>query len=386
MRQTHFANYAKTLTLNALITVALFAITDMIVSNSSLRFKLIPDAFRIPDRRIHHTLEKNVSNALAVWGDRHYRVYTNSLGFKDSTAREINTVSEKPLRVLFIGDSFTEGVGLPWNQTFVGLFASHFPEVEVLNGGVVGYSPSIYLRQVELLLSQGLTVNNVIIYIDISDVQDEALCKFDQLGNVVDADFVVNPLARVGDPPVTIQWPGPPSPTYQTLWERSLWSDFKLTRYVDRQAASLFSNNRRSLDPDRLVKSMWTIEGVELPYGYGSLGVTGAIEKELRSMDELARLLRDRGIKFSLAVYPWPDQMQYDVVESKEVTIWRQWCEHNGCEKFINHFPDFFALKNHADWRTLIYLPHDVHFNQLGNRLITKRLSVEMAPILAHRN
>ena len=75
--------------------------------------------------------------------------------------------------------------------------------------------------------------------------------------------------------------------------------------------------------------------------------------------------------------------MQYDVVESKQVTIWRSWCEHNACETFINHFPDFFALRNQTDWRTLVYLPHDVHFNRLGNQMIAERLSAEMAPVLA---
>jgi hypothetical protein len=373
----------KTLIVNTLISIALFAVIDLVVSNSSVRFMLIPDSFRIPDRRLHHTLEKNVSSGLAVWGDRHYRIYTNSLGFKDSAAREIKPVSDKPVRVLFIGDSFTEGVGLPWDQTFVGVFASRFPEVEVLNGGVVGYSPSIYLRQVELLLSRGLTINDVIIYIDISDVQDEALCKFDSLGDIVDTGFVVNPLARVGDPPDTIQWRSAPTPTFQVPWERSLWPEFELTRYLDRQIDLLFSGSRRAKDPDRLVKSMWTVEGVTLPYGYGNLGVTGAIEKELGNMNELAQILHHRGIKFSLAVYPWPDQMQYDIVESKQVTIWRSWCERNACENFINHFPDFFALKNRADWRKLVYLPGDVHFNQLGNRMIAERLSVEMAPMLA---
>lgn len=38
-------------------------------------------------------------------------------------------------RILFIGDSFTEGAGLPFEQTFVGMFSQGVPDVDVLNAG-----------------------------------------------------------------------------------------------------------------------------------------------------------------------------------------------------------------------------------------------------------
>ena len=41
-----------------------------------------------------------------------YNVYTNSLGFKDSEVRYVDR-ENKGRRILFIGDSFTEGVMLP---------------------------------------------------------------------------------------------------------------------------------------------------------------------------------------------------------------------------------------------------------------------------------
>ena len=258
------------------ITIALFAVIDMTISNSSLRFKLIPDSFRIPDRRTTSYSRQRTyppvsrSGAIATIAS-----ILTPWDSKTTVGREIEPVSERPVRVLFIGDSFTEGVGLPWNQTFVGLFAALFPDVEVLNGGVVGYSPSIYLRQVELLLGRGVTLNKVIIFIDISDVQDEALCRFDASGNVVDAGYVVNPLARVGDAPDTIQRYSRIALPDKALLHSSLWSEFQLTRYLDRQTALLLSASRQASDPDRLVKSMWTVAGVDLPYGYGSLGVIG---------------------------------------------------------------------------------------------------------------
>ena len=369
---------------NILIALALLVTIDLVVSNSRLRFKLIPDSFRIPDVRIHHTLEKNVSGGLAIWGAAHYAFSTNSLGFRDSTVRVVKFAPEKAVRVLFLGDSFTEGVGLPWEQTFVGIFQSQFPGVEVLNAGVIGYSPSIYLRQMERFLSNGFLTTHVIIYIDISDVQDEALYKFDEVGNVVDSGFVVDPLARVGDPPKTIQYYRAPDPMHEPDWRHSLLSNFRITRYLVHEVL-YFSNDGHERGSDRLVKSMWTVMGSNLQYGYGDLGVEGGIEKELRYMDQLADILRKKGVGFSVAVYPWPDQLEYDVVESREVTVWRSWCKRNSCERFINHFPDFFALKSQGNWRDLVYIHGDVHFNRRGNEIVATRLASEMANVLKQR-
>ena len=49
-----------------------------------------------------------------------YSISTNSLGFKDKTNRQISLKTDKK-RLVFIGDSFTEGLGLIYEKTFVGL-------------------------------------------------------------------------------------------------------------------------------------------------------------------------------------------------------------------------------------------------------------------------
>jgi hypothetical protein len=50
-------------------------------------------------------------------------VITNSLGFKDAMPRNVPLHSKRK-RVLFLGDSFTEGLGTSYNETFVGRFAA----------------------------------------------------------------------------------------------------------------------------------------------------------------------------------------------------------------------------------------------------------------------
>ena len=132
--------------------------------------------YRIKSYRYHHDLAKNVRNKNnAKWGGNVYTVNTNSLGFKDRSDRQIPLKSEKK-RLLFIGDSVTEGIGLNYEKTFVGLIDDDLKEkYSILNAGVLSYSPIIYWKKVEDLINNtGLEFDELIVYLDISDIQDEA--------------------------------------------------------------------------------------------------------------------------------------------------------------------------------------------------------------------
>ena len=89
-------------------------------------------------------------------------------------------------------------------------------------------------------------------------------------------------------------------------------------------------------------------------------------------MQELHKLTEQYGIKLSVAVYPWPGQVLFDVENSKQVKIWKKFCE-NRCEYFINSFPSIFNLsKKIGKQKTIdkLYIKHDVHYNYAGNKLL----------------
>ena len=92
----------------------------------------------------HHTLKANAEFLYQRWGNLRHSVSTNSIGFRDRTVRNVPLSSDK-YRVPFIGDSFTYGFGLPYEKTSICLFEQELAErqVEVLNAGVVSYSPAI---------------------------------------------------------------------------------------------------------------------------------------------------------------------------------------------------------------------------------------------------
>ena len=116
-----------------------------------------------------------------VWGEARYRLITDSLGFKDASTRDVPLKSASR-RILLIGDSFTEGIGQPFENTFAGLLAQEgakrSSKVEFLNAGVASYSPTIYYAKIKYLLDKGLQFDEVVLFSDSSDVEDEASSYF----------------------------------------------------------------------------------------------------------------------------------------------------------------------------------------------------------------
>ena len=95
-------------------------------------------------------------------------------------------------------------------------------------------------------------------------------------------------------------------------------------------------------------------------------------------MDELYNYLNERNIPLSLAIYPWPGQILHDKVNSKHVSIWKEFCEQR-CENFINLFPLFFDEINHNSKEKVIelfYLKNDVHFNEDAHKKIFEKINV----------
>jgi hypothetical protein len=328
--------------------------------------------YGISDPLYSHTLRPGYSTDVAVWGNSRFSLRTNSLGFRDATVRTISPKSDKAQRIVVMGDSFTEGIGLTWDESFVGMFARRAPDFEVLNAGVLSYSPSVYYRKTAWLFDAGYAFDEVVVYIDVSDIQDEAVVYHeDASGAIIYEGYAINYLATLADPVWRLPAPaagaaGANAPREAKDWLRSHFAYSNLLYSV---VKAKFRE-----PPKKLLRSYWTIDP-NIP-GYGELGVEGGIRKAMSYMDRLRTLLKARGVALSVAVYPWPDQLEFDSENSRQVTIWKAWCESSGCAHFIDHFPDFFAYKReHPDWRQRLFIPGDVHHSRAASELIAQRLA-----------
>ena len=131
-----FFNFFKKLT-SVIIIFLVFDVVFFYFLPENIKSNLYNNrAHRIKSFYYHHDL-RPMSSFYDQWGYERYKIYTNNLGFKDISNR---TVEFKSRNILFIGDSFTEGVGIKYEDTYVGLVEKYLKkdnkDIEVLNAGV----------------------------------------------------------------------------------------------------------------------------------------------------------------------------------------------------------------------------------------------------------
>ncbi|MDD5670253.1 MAG: hypothetical protein PHN49_01300 [Candidatus Omnitrophica bacterium] len=354
-----------------------FFVAKMYTLINGYPFSKLPEeierTYRIHSRSYHHDLARNKCVNGARWGYITYKVCTNSLGFKDNNVRVVPLASEKD-RILFIGDSFTEGLGVEYKDTFVGLIGSELSEggIEVLNAAVLSYSPAIYWRKIKYLIEDvGLKFNEVVVFIDLSDIDDEAnVYRVDEFDNVLN----VNPhvFAQEGAIKVRLDEPGRIwSHAKLLLSNNSILMYFILRRIRHVSQGMVFYKNIDELEKRKMVwnsgRCNWTIDK-EVYEEYGEKG----LKKAELYMDKLHDLLSGHGIGLTIAVYPWPEQIYYGDLDSIQVSFWNEWCaKHN--VNFINYFPYFVTCKNAAEAKSVIerfFIKGEYHWNENGHRLV----------------
>lgn len=335
-----------------LYCIALFALFDFAYSTFFFEREPSPRA-RVP--RYSHGLLPNY-DGFDSWGTRRYRYYTNNLGFRDGRVRDI-ALNPSTRRVLLIGDSFTEGLGMTFEESFAGRLYRAGQErsdpVEFLNAGALSYSPIIFYRKIEWLLACGLKFDEVVLFSDLSDVNDEATDYFD-----LDDD----PNRKIACEPVGSSPP------------RRSRSSFIVThgtiRAVKHQYRQFTGRTREFQFRENLCPA-WTIPGFDVGDSYAPLGIEGGIERSRRNMERLADLLAERGIPLSIVVYPWPMQLAQNDRDSRQVVLWREFCTRN-CKLFINTFPTFFAVRDSSpNWYERLFIYGDCHFSVEGNRIMS---------------
>lgn len=385
------------------VTAVLFVVLDFFFGAKILSSIRKSEAFRIQHSTYHHTLKPNYDGQ-GRWGDWTYKMCTNLHGFKDKCNAPIN--ESKSFDVAFMGDSFTEGIGLPFEQTFVGLVAQQYPDLRIANLGVVSYSPAIYLAKLKDLYSKGYRFKHVIVFIDIGDVFDEANA-YDLHNDAIVVDkgepyplsglrylrrAAAKNLPLTGEAWVQVRklqaklftTPASKSLTVPTAFAPaasaaivSTKSDqpeqpasSETTQQTQASDAPFIQNIYEGIYLKNYPKSEWTYNVQSTQYGND--GVLDTLEKMNREMMAVHALTKNYGSTLSVGVYPWPGQILHDKEDSLQVRTWREFCE-TRCSHFYNAFPSFFKLASETSKDAVVqnyYFAGDAHFNKLGNEIV----------------
>gem|GEM_PF-3361767 len=130
-------------------------------------------ACRESDPELHHRLKPN-SSCRSQTSEWNVFYWVNSLGLRD---KEILPKADGEFRILVLGDSFTEGVGVESDQRFTKimedkLIAATGKKIKVINAGVSTYSPILELTFLKKYLGD-IQPDLVMVALDMTDFRDE---------------------------------------------------------------------------------------------------------------------------------------------------------------------------------------------------------------------
>ena len=314
---------------------------------------------RIDHDVFHHGLKPNVEMKNVKGFDNYYTFCTDNHGFRYKCNSQKRG---KTFDYGFMGDSFTEGTSVSYEDSFVGIFENKIKK-DVANLGVVSYAPKIYLSKLKYYLDEGYDFKHVIVAIDISDLYD------DNVSYRLKENFIVEDNYERGE---------------RLKLRRFLRKNFPFTNFYMFVIKNLnkVGYAPENLDPnvpvfhkDVLLKSKWTYSSDEKIDGYWTT-TKEAQSEMIENMNSLFELLSEKKVPLSIVIFPWPQQLENDVVNSKHVKMWEEFCEKK-CKNFINLFPDLFNERDNNGYLATYkkyYWWNDMHFNKEGNKLIAKKL------------
>ncbi len=335
------------------------------------------DEFRTKHYYYHHTLIPNYSGT-AAWGPIYYPMFTNSLGFRDKEIKQVPLKSSAK-RILFLGDSQTEAVGMKYEQSFVGILSEKFAEqgIEVLNASAVSYSPRLfYLKTKFLIENVGLEFDTLIVMLDISDMQNEIVYEPFKPGNKGGWDDFKYNLNHFFNKNSFVYYSIKDilkSIEHKRFMEKAqLFKDRKLD--ISDNIAELYSGFFSDFDDEKMVGNP-SFHGVsEWMYdtSFFNLAQEGTrLGKE--QMNKLVYLCEKNNIDFIISVHPWQEQVRKRQQTDYFVNSWKTFAREHGVG-FINLYPAFINQRNPEAVINDCFIKNDNHWNEKGNKAAAKLL------------
>jgi lysophospholipase L1-like esterase len=330
--------------------------------------------YRVYDPIFHHSFAPSIGDTITQWGAKlRHNICTNEYGF----ISQCGAKKEEFYDIIFIGDSFTEGVGYKYEDTFVGLIQNKL-KLPTANMAVKSYSTKIYLSKTKYFLDKGVTFKHLVVFIDISDLID------DSNDYILTKNFIIKD-KKLGKRIETFINVNFPLLDYFVFYlkNENIIKNFNfvksIKKYLSKNKEIVLNNSGNVISDNKAqewqlrsdLRSQWTYSKTNQIKGY-DLPIDVAINEQVKTMTQLYELLKKNNIKLSIAVYPWPQTILYDKRENLMKTTWENFCI-NKCANFINTFPLFMNGGDQISKKKIIdkyYIENDFHFNLEGNKLI----------------
>ena len=323
--------------------------------------------WHVKDPYLHHTLAPNTCVVLK-WGRTHHTFCSNNLGYRDERIRTVSKHATTDRRLLVLGDSFTESVGVDYGSSFAprlekGLRQDRF-DIEILNAGVASYCPRLEYRKLEQFFSEGYTTDRVLLMLDISDIEDESSDRWVGDWSWFDESEMELWRQRRASQIRSIEKRKESSRLYHLVRPRlttrlSSWWE-RLTRANNNGAAAplahLFENDRYA----------WTQMDLEHPENQW---IREGIARCQEGISRMSSLCAAYDTQFAFVIYPHVVQLARRENPCLHQTVFSDYAHQEGVTIF-DLFPAFSTVNDFRDY----FLRGDIHWNEKGHEYVAELL------------
>jgi hypothetical protein len=269
--------------------------------------------------------------------------------------------------VLFIGDSYTEGVGYSYDKTFVGIIQSKIDtsRIDILNAGVASFSPKLYFLRVKYLLEQEkVKPDEIFCLVDYSDYGDELVYEdFKPSLNLL--YFRLISFLRLNS-------------TLYNVYHFAARKYFLHKSGIPEGAGESFiywiKTNNDFLDryPDFYkIRQDWG-----MPEYRNNTTLKKARELAESNMDSLNHLCLKNNIRLHVSAYPRSAFLTVDTIYGCYPNrLWQNYCDKRSID-FISLYPAFITTdtaQNRINAQKY-FITGDSHWNEAGHMLVAEKL------------
>ena len=368
----------KIIFLILVLTIFFFGLIDYTLSNTSNLFDVKKNCFKYTSLNYqkktyqHYNLARNCF-AIEKLAGKSYNVFIDKNGFRIKNFDYKKAPNEK---VLFLGDSFTYGFGVNYEDSIPGVLESKIGnQYDIINFGVPGYSPVSNLYNLKNFLknSPHYKISKVFYILDLTDPHDESN-RWQKITNVEQPVLKNNNVIEEIEPNF-----------FKKNFRATRYLSYLINKFVRNLKYEIKNFNlKNEIDNSQSRKSFWAsftytdMSQLKKDKDYNNLWIND-LNYGLRNLEEnlieISKTLKKYNTEFYIVIHPWKETIFY----GQDTFNWENFsvklCEKTNCKKLINLFP---VIRNESienkNWATKFYFINDIHFNIFGNKVYAEKI------------
>jgi len=342
------------------ILLVSFLLIDFLFGNFFFNKKLKNNVYDI-NKSFLYNFKKNLDIKNYNYGNKNYRLCTNNLGAIDDCYKK--NITTKKIDYVFIGDSFVEGLGVEFKDTFFGLLKNKYPNKQFLNLAVSGYSTSIYYNKLKYFYEDGFKFSEIYIFLDTSDIFDE-IYRYKGIDEKISLNLNNDQINDLLDGKKKLI--------------KNIYNNLPGTFLLISLVTDLLS--KLSFIENNYIDLMINHNFGKWSYGqsnlYSKKAVNESLKKNSNYVSKIIEITKKNKSNVTFVLYPWPGHIFQEKTNNRYNNYWTNFFSNKDIS-LINLNLEIFDLLEKNTPREIIlkyYIHGDIHFNLTGHNLIFKNL------------